>query len=176
MSTDYVLHQFGDDPFNNFYKDPEGRAAFTISPQAPNPNPVIRLTREAAWAQQHPSIMGPDNSYFYFGPENKPGYLVYGNNKNSILMCYFWRQKREGSTSRYFITQSGREYKWRITDSQMECVDGHGRPLARWELSDPEADYHAQITIKPAGLTIITEILTTLVLNRMAQVLQWEPM
>lgn len=58
----------------------------------------MRLTREAAWSQQHPSIMGPDNSFFYFGPGPSPGYIVYGNNRTSIPMGHFTRQRREGST------------------------------------------------------------------------------
>lgn len=63
-----------------------------------HPNAVIKLTREATWAQQHPTIMGPGNSYFYFGPQNAPGYIVYGNNRNSLPMLYFLRQRRDGST------------------------------------------------------------------------------
>lgn len=45
--------------------------------------------------------------------------------------------------------------------------------LAVWELSQPEDDFHARLTIKPSGLAIVTEILTTLTLNRMSQVLEW---
>lgn len=101
---------------------------------------VLKLTREGTWANQHPGIMGPDNSYFYFGPANSPGYIVYGNNRISIPMSYLSRQNRTGSTyvdglqltdrvpvahrfchrSRYFTSQSGKHYKWRITSTRME--------------------------------------------------------
>lgn len=63
-----------------------------------SPNPVVRVTREAAWSSQHPSIMGPDNSYLYLGPESTAGYIVYGGNKTHIPMNFFLRPgRREGS-------------------------------------------------------------------------------
>jgi hypothetical protein len=45
--------------------------------------------------------------------------------------------------------------------------------LAVWELSHPEDEFHARLTIKHSGLPFVTEILTTLTLNRMAQALLW---
>jgi hypothetical protein len=63
-----------------------------------NPNPLIRITREAAWSQQHPNIMGPDNAYLYLGPESSSGYVVYGGNRTHIAMNFFLRPgRREGS-------------------------------------------------------------------------------
>ena len=62
-----------------------------------DPNLIMRLTREAPWAQQHPDIMGPSNSYFYFGPSRAPGYLVYGNSP-SQSMSSARRQKKDNST------------------------------------------------------------------------------
>jgi len=41
--------------------------------------------------------MGPDKSFFYFGPETKPGYVVYGNGP-SLAMASLIRQKKDGST------------------------------------------------------------------------------
>ncbi|KAF9458468.1 hypothetical protein BDZ94DRAFT_1313236 [Collybia nuda] len=172
MSSQYVLLQFGDDPFHNKFEDIEGRDAFTVVEAGYNPNAVVRLTREAAWSQHHPSIMGPDNSYFYFGPGNGPGYIVYGNSRVHIPMPYFIRQKRDGSTSRYFTAQNGKDYKWRITPHRMECMDGR-TTLAVWELSHPEDEFHARLTIKHSGLPFVTEIVTTLLLNRMSQALSW---
>jgi hypothetical protein len=61
------------------------------------PNIVTKLTREAEWAQQHPDIMGPQNSYFYFGPSKSPGYLVYGN-LPSQAMSDSMKQKKETSS------------------------------------------------------------------------------
>ena len=65
------------------------------------PNIVTKLTREAEWAQQHPDIMGPSNSFFYFGPSKTPGYLVYGN-LPSQAMSESLRQKKEASSCVHF--------------------------------------------------------------------------
>ncbi|THU91044.1 hypothetical protein K435DRAFT_820965 [Dendrothele bispora CBS 962.96] len=184
--TTYTLLQFGSDPFNNRYEDQEGRPAFTLyASQAPNL--VIRLSRESNWAQQIAYVMGPDNSYFYFGPGNTAGYIMYGNNHITLPMSHLSRQQREGSTSRYFTAQSGRHYKWRITPQRMEvrciCCKGHdgltlcmdGRNcICVWEvISSPENEYDARVTFKPAALALVTEIMTTLILNRMYLALGW---
>ncbi|KAJ7501332.1 hypothetical protein B0H11DRAFT_1963580 [Mycena galericulata] len=130
--------------------------------------------------------MGPDAAYFYFGPSvasyssvygagtptPSPGYIMYGNNRNSIPMGYMRRQNREGSPSRYFTAQSGRDYKWKITPQRMELTDGRSI-LAVWELSAPTDEYDARLTIKQAGLAIVTEIMTTLTINRMSESLGW---
>lgn len=161
-----------------------------------SPNPIIRLTREAPWAQQHPSIMGPDNSFYYLGPENRPGYVIYGNNRTNIQMANLMKKKSEGSSSRYFTTMGGRECKWKKGSGKIEvllytfcsccfaaltrfafshvlqCIDGR-TTLAVWELSDPDDEHSAKLLIKPAGMSIITEILTTLTLNLMAQTMGW---
>ena len=57
----------------------------------------MRLTREKPWTQQHPDIMGPSNSYLYFGPNRAPGYLVYGNSPPQS-MANARRQKKETSS------------------------------------------------------------------------------
>jgi len=167
-SGQHVLLQFGGDAFNARYEDLEGRPAFTITPVAHQPNLVVKLTREATWSLQHPSIMGPDNSFFYFGPGLSFGFVAYGNNRHSTRMAQLSFAKREGSTSRYFTSQSGKEYKWRISPQRMECIDGR-TTLAVWELSHPEDEFYARLTIKHSALSIVTELLTTLSLNRMSQ-------
>ncbi|KAJ7590280.1 hypothetical protein C8J56DRAFT_859705 [Mycena floridula] len=179
-----VLLQFGSDPFNSRYEDLEGRSVFSLSLASPSPTLIIRLTREPQWAQQHPGVMGPERSWFYFGPPSggnladfrvervSPGYVVYGNNRISLPMAHLVRQQRAGSTSRYFTAQSGRDYKWRISETRMECLYNR-TTLAIWELSHPEDEHHARLTIKPQGLPLITEIITTLILNRMYLELKW---
>uniref|UniRef100_A0A0W0FLR4 Uncharacterized protein n=1 Tax=Moniliophthora roreri TaxID=221103 RepID=A0A0W0FLR4_MONRR len=163
MST--VLFQMGTDPFNSQYQDAEGRLAFTLSLASQHPNLVIRLTRETPWSTQHPTIMGPEKSYFYFGPQMTPGYVMYGNNHITIPMSHLCRIQREGS--KYFTAQSGKHYKWRISPHRMECIDGR-TCLAAWELLPfPESEFQARVTLSPAALGFITEIMTTLVLNRM---------
>lgn len=54
-----------------------------------------------------------------------------------------------------------------------QCIEGRATVLAVWEMSQPEDLFHARLTIKSAGLAIVTEILTTLTLNRMAHTLSW---
>ncbi|KAJ7672912.1 hypothetical protein B0H17DRAFT_1183272 [Mycena rosella] len=285
MADTYVLLQYGADALNARFRDLEGRAAFTVSPASHNPNLIVKLSREAVWSQHHPGTMGPDAAYFYFGPSvasyasvygagtptPSPGYIMYGNNRHSIPMGYMRRQNREGSLSRYFTAQSGKEYKWKITPHRMEvCVflsnavskaslliawpwprdalstcacsgstieglvviapciackntGARGRPrrvllrrytpsdsdsnahseiaavpvsvprvqpdlhprltppqlaegrtiLAVWELSAPTDEHDARLIIKHAGLAIVTEIMTTLTINRMSQALGW---
>lgn len=154
-------------------KDGSDRLACTVEEVGRNPNPIIRLTREAPWAQQHPSIMGPDNSFYYLGPQNRPGYIIYGNNRTSIPMANLLKKKNDGSTSRYFTTLGGRECKWKkFSAKRMECIDGR-TTLAVWEMSDPDDDHSAILTIKSGGMSVITEILTTLTLNLIAQTMEW---
>ncbi|KAK0443926.1 uncharacterized protein EV420DRAFT_1484810 [Desarmillaria tabescens] len=147
-----VLLQFGSDPFSFRFEDLQGRPAFTFNT---------------------PPLWVPSNSFFYFGPRTSPGYIVYGNNPLNLPMSHLMRQERDKSSSRYFTSQSGNNYKWRMSNTRMECMDGRTL-LASWDLSSPEDDFHARLTIKPSGLHIVTEIVTTLILNRMAQDLNWQ--
>ncbi|KAF7290424.1 hypothetical protein HMN09_01300500 [Mycena chlorophos] len=189
MATSYVLLQYGADAFNARFFDLEARSAFTVSPVSHNPNLVVKLSREVAWTQHHPGTMGPDAAYFYFGPSvpgsgtsvygvgvptPSPGYLTYGNNRHSFAMPNMRRQKTEGSTSRYFVAQNGREYKWRTSQQRnsMELTDGR-TTFATWDLSTPTDEFDARVTIRQAGLPFVTEIMATLVLNRMSESLGW---
>lgn len=60
------------------------------------PNLIVKLTREEDWTKQHSDIMGPDNSYLYFGPSRSQGYLVYGNGEPKS-MAEARTQKKEAS-------------------------------------------------------------------------------
>ena len=62
-----------------------------------NPNLIMKIAREAPWAQQHPDIMGPSNSYLYFGPNRIPGHLIYGNSTYQT-MAQARHRKKENST------------------------------------------------------------------------------
>ena len=53
-----------------------------------------------------------------------------------------------------------------------QCVDGK-EVLATYEAAQLSSDYSAMLTIRQAGLAVVTEILTTLMLSQMATVLQW---
>ncbi|KAF8841573.1 hypothetical protein BDN67DRAFT_1010506 [Paxillus ammoniavirescens] len=172
MAGAYVLLQFGSDPFSHRFEDLESRPAFTVKTVHETPNSVVQVAREAEWSQQHRDIMGPCNAYLYFGPSKSRGFLVYGNGPE-VAMANHIRQKKDASTSRYFTTQHGKEMKWRVSPQKMECVDGR-TTIATWELSEPEDIFCARLTIKHAGLSVVTEILTTLALNRMAMALGWQ--
>ncbi|KAJ7186171.1 hypothetical protein C8R46DRAFT_882298 [Mycena filopes] len=222
MSDTYVLLQYGADAFNARFQDLEGRDAFVVY-ASHNPNLIVKLSRDPAWSQHHPGTMGPDAAYFYFGPSRPsysssyaspsnsystsssggnygvptptPGFVVYGNNRHSIPMGALRRRSREGSQSRYFTAQSGREYKWRISPQRMEvtgrrfplCIYASSSPrapsapsladgrttLAIWELSAPGDAFDARVEIKHAGLAIVTEIMATLSVNRMGGALGW---
>lgn len=172
MSGSYVLLQFGSDLFSHRFEDLESRPAFTVITVDQQANLIVHIAREAAWSQQHPEIMGPRNSYLYFGPSKAPGYLVYGNGPE-VAMVNHLRHKKDASISRYFTAQNGKELKWRVSPQKMECLDGRST-VATWELSQPEDVFCARLTIKHSGLTMVTEILTTLCLNRMAMNLNWK--
>ncbi|KZP21612.1 hypothetical protein FIBSPDRAFT_740381 [Athelia psychrophila] len=173
MLVPHVLLQYGSDPFQYRMEDIEGRPAFTMYIDAPPvSNVVVRLMREASWEENRPEIAGPHAAVLYFGPNNSPGRIHYGN-APEMLMWDMMVQKKESSSSRYFKSQGGKECKWKISPVRMECVSGR-TTVALWEHSDPEDEFHARLTIRPAGLPIVTEIVTTLTLNRMAQALSWE--
>ena len=59
-----------------------------------------------------------------------------------------------------------------LTLTPTQCICGR-TTIAEWQLSEPEDIFHARLTIKPAGLPIVTEIVTTLTLLRMAHALNW---
>ncbi|KAH8096598.1 hypothetical protein BXZ70DRAFT_1009602 [Cristinia sonorae] len=172
MSGTFILLQYGEDFRNMRFEDLEGRLAFSLRTVEETPNMILRLSRESQWSQHHSAIMGPTSSFFYFGPARSQGYLAYGNNPTQP-MANSRRQKNPSSTSRYFLAQNGAEYKWRISSERLECVDSKGVILASWELAEPGDEFHARLTVKPAALSLITEVVTTLTLNRIGSSLNW---
>ncbi|TFK96817.1 hypothetical protein BDV98DRAFT_586058 [Pterulicium gracile] len=173
MATDFVLWQAIADPFASRFDDHEGNIAFTIREADRSSNVVLRISREQAWAEGHQNIMGPSNAFLYFGPNNSMGHIVYGSGPVNHMATAL-RQHREGSTSRYFTAQNAKHYKWRYSPTRMECMDGRA-PVAVWEINpDPNVHYYASLTVKPWAIAIITEIVTSLTLNRMAASLRWD--
>ncbi|KAF5364264.1 hypothetical protein D9756_000102 [Leucocoprinus leucothites] len=169
-----VLYQKGDNMFFHQWVDEAGSVAFSVTEASKSPNLVIKLHREPRWAQLHTSILGPEKSWFYLGPNQKPGYVCYGNNQTNLGMIEkFRKRKRDGSSSRYFTSQSGKEYKWKITQTRMECTDSW-TTLAVWELTQPEEEHYGKLTLRAAALPLATEIMTSLVLNKMAADLGWD--
>jgi len=172
MSRSYVLLQKGEDPFHTRFEDLDGLTAFTIQEVDRMPNTLVQLRREAPWTQKHRGVMGPGAAFFYFGPSCTPGHIIYGN-APSQPMATTLRRKRL-SASKYFTSRSGRLLKWKqLPNHRMECVDGK-QVLAIYEADQASRDYSALLTIRHAGLAVVTEILTTLMLSQMAIVLQWQ--
>jgi hypothetical protein len=66
---------------------------------AKNPNTVVKISRDASFSHKHPSIIGPENSFLYLGPNNTGvGYANYGTNATQFLMTHFRQPgKKEGS-------------------------------------------------------------------------------
>ena len=54
----------------------------------------------------------------------------------------------------------------------LQCVDGR-TVLAVWEPIQPQDGFSARLTIRHSALASVTELLTALSLNRMAQALNW---
>ncbi|OJT15495.1 hypothetical protein TRAPUB_7366 [Trametes pubescens] len=146
MAASYTLLQFSADPWNARFEDADKRSAFTVYVDE-NPNLIMKVAREAPWAQQHPDIMGPSNAFLYFGPGRTPGHLIYGNSTYHT-MAQARNRKKETSTK--------------------------GNVIALWETSQLADPFAAKLTIKHAALPIITEIVTTLTLNRIAHVSNWQ--
>ncbi|KAI0690844.1 hypothetical protein BC835DRAFT_1280167 [Cytidiella melzeri] len=176
MSGTHVLLQYGIEPWDARFEDLESRLAFTMLVVEEHPNLILKLTREALWSQQHPDIMGPASSFFYFGPSRRPGHLAYGNSP-SQPMTSAMKQKRDANTnlqySRLFVTQSGKEYKWKISPARYECYDNKNVVVAVWEVGQPDDLFNARLSLKHAALPVVTELLTTLTLNRISQSLNW---
>ncbi|KIM57945.1 hypothetical protein SCLCIDRAFT_28466 [Scleroderma citrinum Foug A] len=172
MSNYYTLLQMGSDPSSLHFQDSEGRQAFTVITVDQNANPVVKVAREAQWSQQHPDIMGPESAFLYLGPGGTRGYMVYGNGKE-LKMADHLRQTNQGSPSRYFTTLAGRELKWRLCPDRMECVDGRSI-VAVWAPGESEDRSSAHLTLQHSTLSYVTELVTTLILNRMAQHLNWD--
>jgi len=172
MSETHVLLELASDPFCTNFQDLDQRPAFSVKEVEQKPNLLVRVTREPQWSQQHPDIMGPSSSFLYFGPAKTAGYLVYGNSPTQPMTGSI-RQKKGVHNVRYFMTQSGKELKWKISDHRMECLDGRA-VVAVWEpIHNSDKNHYARLTVKHSGLPIVTEIVTALILNRMAEALKW---
>lgn len=171
MSSYYTLLQMGSDPMFLCFQDLQERQAFTVITIDQNANPVIKVSREAQWSQQHPDIMGPENAFLYLGPGSARGYMVYGNG-DEVNMANYLRQKSQGSPSRYFTTLTGKELKWKLFPDKMECIDNHSI-VAVWVPGESQDGSSARLTLQHSTLSYITELVTTLILNRMALQLNW---
>lgn len=56
---------------------------------------------------------------------------------------------------------------------RLQCYNSSRTLLAIWELSDPEAEHDAVLAIHEPGMRMVTEVMTTLILNRMWMETNW---
>lgn len=54
----------------------------------------------------------------------------------------------------------------------LQCFDGR-TSIAVWEVSPPREEYFAKLMITEKGMGIVTEILTSLIVNRMCLAFGW---
>lgn len=60
-----------------------------------------------------------------------------------------------------------------VLDSIRQCLDGNNL-LATFQIAPPSVNYFARVIVQRAAMPIITEIMTSLELNRMALALPWD--
>lgn len=171
-----VLWVYGDDPMRHKLADVEGTHAFTVNvvSQSPNSMTVVKVSRDTDFAHKYPSILGPDNSFLHLGPNNRGGYALYGGNTTQYPMANFRQTgKHKDSVTKYWLAMNGKTYKWELySPHKMECKDDISL-LASWETTPATEKHFAVVTLEPAALPLITEILTSLVVNRIAQANGW---
>lgn len=61
----------------------------------------------------------------------------------------------------------------RSADPPSQCFDKHTMTIAVWEQSPSGHEFFAHLHLHPSALSFVTELLTTLALNRMALALDW---
>jgi len=154
-----------------------GMLAFTFSLAFSNPD-IFRLRREQDWEQLKPDVWGPSSAHFEWGPGRSPGTIAFGNAGARHPMLNFLLKKRDagrgGRGVRYFVAQ-GAEYKWRFDlPGRMECLDASGtRLLAVWTRITGSQYYRGKLEVLEAGYILITEIVATLILTRIAIEKNW---
>ncbi|KZV93067.1 hypothetical protein EXIGLDRAFT_717606 [Exidia glandulosa HHB12029] len=155
---------------------PSGLLAFSFSNIFHNPD-ISRVRREDAWAGLKPDVSGPRDALLEWGPGQTLGSIAFGSRPRGTMASWINKKRdasRVGKVSRYFSIQ-GSEYKWKIDSERWECVDSAGRSLAVWTRVQDNAmpNYHGKLVVHDAGYLVITEIVATLVLNRIAAVKGW---
>jgi hypothetical protein len=55
----------------------------------------------------------------------------------------------------------------------VQCSDSKGSVIAVWDIAQISDPFSARLTVKHTGLSIVTELLTTLTLNRISYAFKW---
>ncbi|CEL63922.1 hypothetical protein RSOLAG1IB_05687 [Rhizoctonia solani AG-1 IB] len=159
-----VLFDSTGDLFNNEFIDAEGRVIYKLATLHTQPN-VTQLERTKERLALHPSE--PWRAVMQFGNGGELGHLYLGERPATPMATYLKRKSGLPGRSRFFVAVDGNEYQWRPGSRRIECYDKNDRLIAlyEWLLDGPS---HARLEIKIGGWHILSEIMTTLLLNRYA--------
>ncbi|EJD35327.1 hypothetical protein AURDEDRAFT_117398 [Auricularia subglabra TFB-10046 SS5] len=151
-----------------------GMEAYTFTHIFRNPD-LSRVRREEAWENLKPGVHGPRDAVLEWGPNVTLGNVAFGTRPRGPMAALIVKKRdasRAGKVSRYFSIQ-GVECKWKIDGDRWECVDASNRPLAEWVRDHSRPNYYGRLIVHKAGYLVITEIVATLVLNRIATIKNW---
>ncbi|KAF8602575.1 hypothetical protein BDV93DRAFT_509127 [Ceratobasidium sp. AG-I] len=159
--TFIILFDTTGDLFDNEFKDVEGRVMYQLETLQNQPR-VTQLTRTQERLALHPTE--PWRATMHFGAADGLGHLQLGEREVVPMANYL---RRKGSAGRYFVAVDGNEYQWRPASRRLECYDKNDRLIAmyEWLLDGPS---HARLEIKIGGWHILSELISTLLLNRYA--------
>ncbi|CAE6471024.1 unnamed protein product [Rhizoctonia solani] len=157
-----VLFDVTGDLFNNKFIDAEGRVIYELTTVQTQPR-VTQLDRTNERLALHPSE--PWRATMCFGDGDKLGDLHLGGRPAVPMVLYL--KRKNGLPGRSFVAVDGNEYQWRPGSRRLECYDKNDRLIAlyEWLLDGPS---HARLEIKIGGWHILSELITTLLLNRYA--------
>ncbi|KAG8678377.1 hypothetical protein FRC09_019886 [Ceratobasidium sp. 395] len=181
-----ILFDTTGDLFDNEFTDADGRVMYKLVTLQSQPR-VTQLTRSQERLALHPTE--PWQATMHFGSSGELGQLHLGEREVAPMASYLRRKATSGG--RYFVAVDGNEYQWRPGSRRLEvreqyydpqpqidhaltprfvnvqCYDKNDRLIAlyEWLLDGPS---HARLEIKIGGWHILSEIITTLLLNRYA--------
>ncbi|KDQ15465.1 hypothetical protein BOTBODRAFT_173944 [Botryobasidium botryosum FD-172 SS1] len=149
---------------DNEFRDSQVRTAYFI--QAVRQEPVAtKITRMTDW------IAAPDHepwcTWLYFSSGTAmQGWIKFGSQSPTPMGDHL-RPLAPTSSTRCYTGLDGREYMWRHASRRLECYDNQERLLAVYEYLLDDV-YFAKLDIKWGAEPLVTEIVTTLLLNRHA--------
>jgi len=107
----------------------------------------------------------PASAWLYFTSEDKmEGYIKFGSREPTSLAEHV-AQAHPSSSSRWFTGLDGQRYKWKPASRSLHCYDAKDRLLAVYEYGVDDV-FFAKLDIKQGAENMVTEIVTTLLLNR----------
>ncbi|KAH7096602.1 hypothetical protein BKA62DRAFT_719149 [Auriculariales sp. MPI-PUGE-AT-0066] len=181
--------------FRDLSQSPSGVAAYHLNHLQPFQNPDIsRLARNHRWSPSvaslphHRPVHTTTYAVFEWGPNQTLGFLAFGppTSRPKEKMSA-WIVKRSsmqviayingGKITRSF-TASGTTYKWRTDDGdrfELATESNPALPVAVWTrwTNHARPTLHGVLIVSEAGFPVLTEIVATLLLNRLAVAKGW---